>query len=96
MPRGVWEMIKNSYPKLHSYKLKGMDNVQRIPVSHETKNDNPYIVLAEVMNKPDISDVTIIFWKNTDSVNWRTSRNKSGDAVYDMQTGMLLAMGVLK
>lgn len=87
--------VKNSYPKLHSYRLKGAKNVERIPVYHKTKEDNPYVVLAEVMNIDNIKNVTISYWVGDKEFNYRTTRNLTSGAVYDFQTGILKAMGVI-
>lgn len=87
-------MTKVSYPKLHSFKLKS-NNVERHIVNHVSKEDNPYLTLKEVLEKEGITSVTIIYQQGN-ILGYRTSRNTTPKAVYDMQSGILLAMDVLK
>ncbi len=88
--------LKISYPKLHSYKLNGAENVERIPVCHKTEDDNPYIVLAEVIKIPNIKNVSIAYFVGDDQFSYRTNRPKVSGAIFDFQAGILKAMDVLK
>jgi hypothetical protein len=87
--------VKNSYPKLHSYKLKGAEKIEQFPNYSRREEDNPYIVLHELIKKEGLTSVSIAYWCG-DEFNYRTNHNKISGAIYDFNVGINKAMGVLK
>lgn len=73
----------SSIPKLHSIKIKNIDNVKQIGIIPDDVDENPLSIILEAIDA-DLENVTISGWTK-DGKFWRRSNHaRRSSVVYDL------------